>query len=275
MSQWFLHFLKFEITTTLVVECVIAFSHVETHQRDPRIIDWELSANWSHISHFDCSSSSSVLTVSSERMQMKATSLQLLLLIVCSGLSVNLSVAFVRPPATHLRLESSRHNALFIRGGEQQQETVTSSGADASSTSTKSPSAAVVATLPMTILTTVGEYYGNSLRTNPILTKSVTAGIIFMLSDYLAQRLEDSKGKLSWKRMVSGGLVGLLYFGPAAHYWYDMIFRLLPGTSLVSTLQKALMGQLFFGPSFTVRWQGVKQKGGFAQCLSPEMILVL
>jgi protein Mpv17 len=30
-----------------------------------------------------------------------------------------------------------------------------------------------------------------------------------------------------------------------------MIFQVLPGTSLVSTLQKAALGQLFFGPSFT------------------------
>jgi protein Mpv17 len=30
-----------------------------------------------------------------------------------------------------------------------------------------------------------------------------------------------------------------------------MIFKLLPGTSLFSTLQKAALGQIIFGPSFT------------------------
>ena len=34
-------------------------------------------------------------------------------------------------------------------------------------------------------------------------------------------------------------------------YWYEMIFKLLPGTGLISTLEKAVLGQLIFGPSFT------------------------
>ena len=56
---------------------------------------------------------------------------------------------------------------------------------------------------------------------------------------------------MDWTRLISTTLVGLLYFGPAAHYWYEWIFRLLPGTGLASTLYKAFWGQLLFGPSFT------------------------
>jgi len=112
--------------------------------------------------------------------------------------------------------------------------------------------------------TTLGYWYGEQLQHRPILTKSVTAGIIFTLSDYLAQRLEQRQQQeqgpegrrkssltLNKTRLISGGLVGLLYFGPAAHYWYDTIFRLFPATKLVSTLQKAALGQVIFGPSFT------------------------
>jgi protein Mpv17 len=92
------------------------------------------------------------------------------------------------------------------------------------------------------------------------LTKSVTACCIFGLSDFLAQRLEGSNmdgdkdkkpARVNYTRMISSMLVGLLYFGPAAHAWYAMIFKLLPETSLISTLQKAALGQLIFGPSFT------------------------
>ena len=110
-------------------------------------------------------------------------------------------------------------------------------------------------------LLSLGQVYAKSLEQRPILTKSVTAGFIFTLSDWLAQVLEkssssdnddkDKKPTTNWTRAVSAGLVGLLYFGPAAHAWYETIFRLLPGTSLVSTLQKAALGQLLFGPSFT------------------------
>ena len=100
----------------------------------------------------------------------------------------------------------------------------------------------------------VGTWYASQLATRPIVTKSVTAALIFAASDASAQTIEN-KGNEEQKRdnirTLVSSLVGLLYFGPAAHYWYDMIFKILPGTSLISTLQKATLGQLIFGPSFT------------------------
>ncbi len=105
----------------------------------------------------------------------------------------------------------------------------------------------------------VGTSYSNALGAFPILTKSLTACATFFLSDYTAQRIErpnnsDKEGKNvnhDWTRTLTSAAVGLLYFGPAAHAWYEMIFKLLPGTSLFSTLQKAVLGQLIFGPAFT------------------------
>jgi len=98
-----------------------------------------------------------------------------------------------------------------------------------------------------------GRIYSSSLEARPIFTKSVTAGVIFAFSDFLAQRIERKSRdtKLDWARLVSSGLVDLVYFGPAAHYWYGIIFRLLPGTSLGSALAKAFWGQVIFDPSFT------------------------
>ena len=124
----------------------------------------------------------------------------------------------------------------------------------------KSPSVALAAALtPVTsVLRSAGTSYSNLLTARPILTKAITASVIFGLSDWSAQQLEgkdDADGtkqkKKDWTRIVTASLVGLLYFGPAAHAWYGKIFQILPGTSLVSTLQKACLGQLFFGPSFT------------------------
>lgn len=106
------------------------------------------------------------------------------------------------------------------------------------------------------ILQFTGSSYSNALVSNPILTKSLTAGTTFLLSDYTAQRLENTSDdedgpKHDWTRTLTSAAVGLFYFGPAAHAWYDMIFKLLPGTSLFSTLQKAMLGQIIFGPAFT------------------------
>eukprot|EP00934_Nitzschia_sp_Nitz4_P001303 Nitzschia sp. Nitz4//scaffold58_size112336//62208//63026//NITZ4_004038-RA/size112336-processed-gene-0.220-mRNA-1//-1//CDS//3329555004//1303//frame0 len=93
--------------------------------------------------------------------------------------------------------------------------------------------------------------YSSSIDRSPILTKSVTAGVIFGLSDFIAQRLEKPDRKFDSTRLYSSVLIGLLYFGPAAHYWYDLMAYMLPGRSLWDTLQKAFLGQVIFGPSFT------------------------
>jgi protein Mpv17 len=107
-------------------------------------------------------------------------------------------------------------------------------------------------------LQTVGKAYARLLQQYPIRTKSVTAGCIFAISAILAQMLEKKVGLdeakqtgIQWSRVLSSSLVGLFYFGPAAHYWYEWVFRILPAVTLSSTLQKAFLGQMLFGPSFT------------------------
>ena len=110
-----------------------------------------------------------------------------------------------------------------------------------------------------------GRMYVNQLVLHPILTKSITAGIIFGLSDLCAQSIENNNNgndvdsssssnsttTLSYSRILTSLLVGLLFFGPGAHYWYSFIFTILPSTTLYSTIQKAILGQLIFGPIFT------------------------
>ena len=178
------------------------------------------------------------------------------------------------------RQQQQLHAFLMLRGGQQEDEgqvievdepeppvappTPITATPSASTTTTKS----ALALPAMTgALQSVGAFYASCLQNSPIFTKSITAGCIFAVSDYLAQRLEasasgggDKKGakataaakkRLNVTRIATSAAVGLLYFGPAAHYWYSTIFKLLPGTSLVSTLQKAALGQAFFGPSFT------------------------
>lgn len=128
----------------------------------------------------------------------------------------------------------------------------------ATSLKSKSDRMAISAALSpiSSFVATFATFYTNQLSARPILTKSLTAGIIFMASDYCAQLIErdgrdEEKAPLVWSRMLTNFLVGLLVFGPAANAWYSMIFKMLPSTSLFSTLQKAALGQLIFGPAFT------------------------
>jgi len=100
-------------------------------------------------------------------------------------------------------------------------------------------------------LETLGAAYAASLNTNPIITKSLTAGSIFALSDVAGQAIAPSPDGKDVKRTVTSALVGTFYFGPALHYWLVMISKVLPGFDVKSTLLKTLMGQTFFGPTIT------------------------
>jgi protein Mpv17 len=116
------------------------------------------------------------------------------------------------------------------------------------------------------------KFYTHQLAARPIFTKSMTAGIIFGLSDWCAQLIEKDddgateKKDIVFSRVLTAFLVGLLFFGPAANAWYTMIFKILPSTSLISTLQKAALGQIIFGPAFSCVFfgAGMIQSGTFS-----------
>jgi len=122
--------------------------------------------------------------------------------------------------------DPSHHNLISIRGGDQD----ISNDNDCSTTSAKNSQMSAIAAFVMA----GAHHYSKALERNPIVTKSMTASFVFVASDLLAQYIEkgtDNNKKLDKKRTVGASLVGLLYFGPAAHFWYENIFRLFPGTS--------------------------------------------
>lgn len=150
---------------------------------------------------------------------------------------------------------------LKLRGGESEEGLT---NLDKSARGSSEPSSITTnmmsAISPLTeALISLGNFYSTSLETSPILTKSATAAILFFISDQIAQTIELSRKSgrdrqkpllalTNKKRSISSFLVGLLYFGPMAHYWYAFIFRAFPGTSMFSILQKAALGQFFFAP---------------------------
>lgn len=102
--------------------------------------------------------------------------------------------------------------------------------------------------------------YDSFLKTHPITTKSITSGIMFGVSDIVAQSLQSKESPsslfLHWFRVQTNILVGFLYFGPAAHYWYSYMFQRFPDTTIKSNLLKSALGQLVFGPIFMVVFFG-------------------
>ena len=105
---------------------------------------------------------------------------------------------------------------------------------------------------PRATLRTAATVYARALEMAPVITKSLTAGVIFGASDLAAQVIENATAPPDWPRLLTAALVGLLYFGPAAHFWYAMMQRLYPRSTLRAVLTKTALGQIVFAPIFTI-----------------------
>ena len=66
------------------------------------------------------------------------------------------------------------------------------------------------------------------------------------------QSEEPEEVRWDVKRTVRMFAAGLFISGPSLHFWFNFVSRHVPKRDLVSTLKKMAMGQLIYGPIFTV-----------------------
>lgn len=90
--------------------------------------------------------------------------------------------------------------------------------------------------------------YQRLLKTNPILTKSVTSGVIACLGSSLSQAA--SGGEVSLKVSRSFLIFGTLITGPITHYLYIALDKLFPGTGLANSFLRVLTDRAVFSPTF-------------------------
>jgi protein Mpv17 len=94
--------------------------------------------------------------------------------------------------------------------------------------------------------------YNNLLLEKPVVTKSVTAGVIAFAADIICQKLVKIEGKvddgIDWRRTFNFTMMNLLLMGPAGHFWYGFLMTRFQSTGLVTTLQRVVLDQLVFGP---------------------------
>ncbi|BBH09672.1 Peroxisomal membrane 22 kDa Mpv17/PMP22 family protein [Prunus dulcis] len=99
----------------------------------------------------------------------------------------------------------------------------------------------------------VGWYLG-MLQHRPILTKSVTAALIYTAADLSSQTLAKSSFSESYDavRTLRMAGYGMLVLGPSMHFWFNFMSRVFPKRDIFSTLKKMAMGQTLYGPAMTV-----------------------
>lgn len=92
------------------------------------------------------------------------------------------------------------------------------------------------------------QLYQGLLKSNPILTKSITSGVIACLGSSLSQVVGE--GVVSLKISRSFLIFGSLVTGPVTHYLYNALDRLFPRPGVISSILKVLVDRALFSPVF-------------------------
>nr|XP_020481649.1 peroxisomal membrane protein 2-like [Labrus bergylta]XP_020505406.1 peroxisomal membrane protein 2-like [Labrus bergylta] len=96
------------------------------------------------------------------------------------------------------------------------------------------------------------------LKKYPILTKSVTSGILSTLGNLLSQVLEARKkakngapvDEIDTAAATRYALYGLFITGPVSHYFYQLMELWMPTTDPFCIVKRLLLDRLIFAPGF-------------------------
>ncbi|XP_008807406.2 protein SYM1-like [Phoenix dactylifera] len=101
-------------------------------------------------------------------------------------------------------------------------------------------------------------WYLGMIEARPVLTKSLTAGAIFMAADVSSQMItlppSDSLDLVRTLRMAG---YGTLVSGPSLHLWFNFVSRILPKRDVPATFKKIFLGQTTYGPIMTAVFYSV------------------
>jgi len=101
--------------------------------------------------------------------------------------------------------------------------------------------------------------YNVALNTNPLITKSVTAGVILGAADFAGQALEnkdkEEENDIDFSRAFRFAIFGLVLQAPWNHFYYQILDGVLPPTEdpfTQTTGIKVIIDQFVQAPIFTV-----------------------
>lgn len=114
----------------------------------------------------------------------------------------------------------------------------------------------------MTIATSATDLwtsYNDALETNPLITKSITAGVILGSADFAGQAIEaktkESSSSVDFARAARFAFFGFILQAPWNHFYYLLLDGALPPTDdpyTATTGVKVVIDQFVQAPIFTV-----------------------
>ncbi|KAA8545788.1 hypothetical protein F0562_020761 [Nyssa sinensis] len=98
----------------------------------------------------------------------------------------------------------------------------------------------------------IGWYLG-MVKSQPILTKSITSALVYTAADLSSQTIAlPSSESYDLVRTLRMAGYGMLILGPSLHFWFNFASKALPKRDLITTFKKIVMGQALYGPTMTV-----------------------
>ena len=104
-------------------------------------------------------------------------------------------------------------------------------------------------------LASLRTWYGRQLTERPLITKVLTAGVVFSTGDLLSQKALSSD-RINFKRTAYFAAMGMCYYAPLLHWNFSImlpkIAPITPGCNMtVITLKKLAFDQFIFAPVIT------------------------
>ncbi|KAL8530121.1 hypothetical protein ACS0TY_007271 [Phlomoides rotata] len=93
-------------------------------------------------------------------------------------------------------------------------------------------------------------WYLSLLAKYPVMTKAVTSAFLTLVGDLICQLVVDQAPSLDMKRASIFTLLGLVLVGPALHFWYLFLSKLVTTPGASGALFRLLLDQFLFAPAF-------------------------
>ncbi|XP_041455513.1 peroxisomal membrane protein 2-like [Lytechinus variegatus] len=110
--------------------------------------------------------------------------------------------------------------------------------------------------------------YLRFLKEKPIITKSLTSGLIAGIGDVIAQRIVDPSAPYTFRSTAAFAVLGTFFTGPLSHYFYAWLQKTFPGKDVPTSIKKILCDRLVFAPPYLLAFfylLGILEGKGHAQ----------
>lgn len=101
----------------------------------------------------------------------------------------------------------------------------------------------------LALLTHFFRQYHYFLRATPLITKAVTAGVLGLLSDAIAQAVTTAP--TNFASLARFALYGLLFAGPQSHFWFQSLENYVRVQGACGIVLKLMLDQMLFMPAST------------------------